>query len=152
MKSRTFFIVIPIAFVFVLALTMTGVRALERQPGLCATCHEEWINYQTWQSSGAAKHHPTCIECHSGPGLGGIINAQARGVVHVVKHFTGQYTEPLRGSVPRAWCTQCHVEDAKLQREHHEVIDFAARSCSECHNHRPGVRFKGEEEEGEEDD
>ena len=146
MRSSVLIIILS-AVVVLLALGVTGVRALEQQPSFCARCHEERINYETWLSSGAAKHHPTCIECHSGPGLTGVINAQMRGVVHVVKHVTGQYTEPLRGTVPRAWCTQCHVEDAKLQKEHHEVSDFAVRACSECHNHRPGVRFKGEEEE-----
>jgi nitrate/TMAO reductase-like tetraheme cytochrome c subunit len=129
-----------------LLLTMAGARALEQQPTFCASCHEERINYETWLRSGAARDHPTCIECHSAPGLYGALNAQARGAVHVVKHVTGQFTEPLRGSVPQEWCMKCHTADARLQQEHHEVPRFATASCAECHNHRPGARFKGEEE------
>ncbi len=130
-------------------LTMTGARALEQRPEFCATCHEERINYETWLRSGAARDHPTCIECHSAPGLYGALDAQARGAVHVVKHVTGQFTEPLRGTVPQGWCMKCHTADARLQREHREAPRFATASCAECHNHRPGARFKGEEEEHE---
>lgn len=128
---------------------MVGAHALEQRPTFCASCHEERINYETWLSSSAAKHHPTCIECHTSASLYGIINAQARGAVHLAKHVIGAFEEPLRGTVPREWCTQCHAEDAKLQREHRKLRQFTTASCAECHNHRPGVRFKGEEEEEE---
>jgi|GEM_PF-1030928 len=130
----------------VLLLTITGVRALEQRPEFCASCHEERINFETWLRSGAAKHHPTCIECHTSAGLDGVLYAQARGVVHVVKHVIGQYTVPLRGTVPRAWCTSCHVENARLQREHRRMSQFATAACAECHHHRPGASFKGERE------
>lgn len=136
-------LVVPLGL---LPLMITGARALEQSPEFCATCHEERINYETWRSSGAAEDHPTCIQCHSAPGLYGVLHAQARGAVHVVKHITGQFTEPLRGTVPREWCTKCHSPDARLQREHREAPRFATASCAECHNHRPGVRFKGEED------
>lgn len=126
-------------------LTVAGGRMLESQPTFCASCHEERINFETWQSSGAARHHPTCIECHSGPGLGGVLNAQLRGALHIVKHFAGAYTEPLHGTVPREWCVQCHPSTPRLEREHRRVSNFATRPCAECHAHRPGGHFKGED-------
>jgi len=143
--ARSLLLISPLGL---LLLTMAGAHALEQQPTFCASCHEERINYETWLRSGAAKGHPTCLECHSAPGLYGVLDAQARGAVHLVKHVTGQFTEPLRATVPKEWCTQCHTQDARLQREHHEALRFATAPCAECHNHRPGVSFKGEEERG----
>lgn len=126
-------------------LTVVAGRALESQPTFCASCHEEKINYDTWLASGAARDHPTCIECHSGPGIPGVLHAQARGAIHIVKHFTGTFQEPLRGSVPREWCTQCHTPNPRLDREHRRVTNFATRPCAECHHHRPEADFKGED-------
>jgi nitrate/TMAO reductase-like tetraheme cytochrome c subunit len=39
-------------------LTVAGGRMLESQPTFCASCHEERINFETWQSSGAARRSP----------------------------------------------------------------------------------------------
>ena len=63
--------------------TVVGARALEQQPAFCASCHEERENYDRWLSSGAAAVHKNCIECHTGPGLVGILHGQARGLRHV---------------------------------------------------------------------
>lgn len=136
---------LPFVPLGLLLVTMAGARSLEQQPTFCASCHEERISYETWLLSGAAEEHPTCIECHSAPGLYGVLNAQARGVLHVAKHITGQFTEPLQGTVPQAWCVKCHTDDIGLQREHEGISRFVSTSCAECHNHRPGVRFNGKE-------
>ncbi|MBS1251489.1 MAG: Cytochrome c-type protein NrfH [Anaerolineales bacterium] len=148
MKWRTVFLISIVALLGLLS-TMTVVHALEQRPQLCASCHEERINYNTWLDSGAAEHHPTCVECHTPAGLYGALHAKARGAIHLVKHTTGQYTEPLHGTVPRAWCTKCHTQEGQLQREHDEAPRFASTSCAECHNHQPGADFEGEEEQEE---
>lgn len=135
----------------VVALAIVGVaggRALESQPAFCASCHEARPIYDNWLASGAAEDHGTCIECHTAPGLGGIVDGQMRGAVHAFKHVTGTFRTPLEANVPDAFCLHCHAL-GEVQREHDEIA-IGTKACAECHNHKPGASFSGEEE-GRED-
>ncbi|MFN3476687.1 MAG: NapC/NirT family cytochrome c [Candidatus Methylomirabilales bacterium] len=146
MGKRAVLIAIGMVLIFVLlGGAIVGGRVLERQPTFCASCHEERENYERWLSSGAAKEHKTCIECHTGPRIQGVIDGQLRGLRHVVTHFRGTFETPLKAFVPNTYCIPCHSLQ-EMAREHHEVPAFIRKRCAECHNHKPGVRFSGEAE------
>lgn len=135
-----------VAVPLIAAGTVTGGYLLEKQPGFCALCHEMQPSYDNWRASGAARDHPDCIQCHKGPGLAGILDAQRRGVQDIVAHVSGNYPRPIVAQVPDAWCTQCHT-GGEITNKHHEVPEFGVEDCAACHNHAPGASFKGEERE-----
>ncbi len=128
--------------------TVASGYALEKQPGFCVLCHEMQLSYDNRRASGAAEHHPDCIQCHKGPGLTGILDAQRRGVRDIVAHVTGNYSHPIVAQAPNPWCTQCHA-GAKITDEHDEVPTFNVKACAACHNHAPGANFGSEEEREE---
>jgi NapC/NirT cytochrome c family, N-terminal region len=121
---------------------VVGGRALEMQPAFCASCHEIREHYNRWLASGAAQHSATCIECHSGPGLAGIVGGQLRGARHVVRHVTGRYATPISADVPRSWCVKCHSEST-LAARHVRVPDIGPQRCGACHNRGPGACLVG---------
>jgi hypothetical protein len=121
---------------------VVGGRALEMHPSFCASCHEIREHYDRWLASGAVQHSANCIECHSGPGLAGIIGGQLRGARHVVSHVTGLYAATISADVPRSWCVRCHSEGT-LAAGHVRVSDIGPQRCGACHNHAPGARFYG---------
>ncbi len=141
-------VIVAMAVPVLAAGTVAAAYALEKQPGFCALCHEMQPSYDNWRSSGAAEDHPDCIQCHKGPGLAGVLDAQRRGVRDTVAHVSGNYPRPIVAQVPDAWCTQCHA-GAETSGEHDEVPEFNAKACAACHNHAPGADFSGEEEERE---
>jgi hypothetical protein len=126
----------------VLFAAVVGGRAVEMQPEFCGSCHVEREHYDRWLSSGAAEHHKSCIECHTGPGLAGIVHGQVRGVRNVVAYATGTYTVPLTASVPEEWCLKCHAR-AQVEAHHARFPGFAPTGCGACHNHKPGSSFTG---------
>jgi nitrate/TMAO reductase-like tetraheme cytochrome c subunit len=129
-------------------VAVAQVRRLESQPAFCYQCHEERPAHQAWLASGAARSHPNCIMCHSGPGFNGALAAQIKGARHVVKHFTGDYVNPIQhADMPVEFCTQCHAL-SDIAGRHDEVSDFGVRPCAGCHNHKPGVSFGESEHEG----
>lgn len=142
-------VVLLAAMLLAVPAFVAGFRVVESQPGFCYLCHEEHPAHQGWLASGAAREHPNCIECHSGPGVTGVVAAQLKGATHFVKHVTGDFAEPIaRADVPDEFCTQCHVSGSVVG-EHREVAGFATRQCADCHNHKPGARFgEGEESDG----
>lgn len=148
-------IALAIALPVLAAGAVAGGYALEKQPGFCVLCHEMQPAYDDWRASGAAEDHPDCIQCHKGPGLAGVLDAQRRGARDIVAHVTGNYPRPIVAQVPDPWCTQCHA-GAEMTGEHDEEPEFNVKACAACHNHAPGADFGGEEEEeretGEEED
>ena len=69
--------------------------------------HEARPIYDNWLASGAAANHRTCVECHTSPGLGGIVAGQVRGALHAFRHVTGTFHTPLKANVPDTFCFQC---------------------------------------------
>ncbi len=93
-------VLVPIVVVFLIPAVVAGGRTLEKQPTFCASCHESQEYYELWIRSGAAKDHPNCIECHTGPGLAGILDGQIRGLKHLAVHFFGTIRKPFH---PCGW-------------------------------------------------
>ena len=111
----------------------TAAYTLEQSPEFCASCHEIRPAYESWLRSGFAEHHPTCIECHSGPGVSGILTAQLQGSRELFAHFAGRFSEPIRAHVPDGWCLKCHVRPS-LPPSHHAAA-FTRKECADCHRH-----------------
>ncbi len=126
-----------------------GGRALEHQPGFCNSCHEMNRPHAGWVASGASQHHPNCIQCHSGPGITGVIEAEFRGLEQIVVHFTASETElkgPFKYRVPSEFCTQCHsLEKQNIKAAHARFKEkMEGRPCANCHKHQDGWEFAGE--------
>jgi len=119
-------------------------RALEQQPGFCASCHIMDTAVKNVVSTGASRNHTTCIECHAGPGWVGTIKAELQGIHEIAAHISGWYSTPLSAQVPRGYCTKCHNKEISLERQHDEVSNFAKTSCGSCHNHQMGTSFNPE--------
>lgn len=129
------------------AVAVTAGYTYEKIPQGCRTCHEMQASYDSWRSSGAARGHKDCIQCHKSPGLAGVLGAQRRGARDIVSHVRGGYASPIVATVPNEFCTSCH-RPKDLRGRHDEVSQYAERPCAKCHNHASGSRF-GESEAGE---
>ncbi len=124
---------------------MTTGRGLERQNWFCISCHEMRGYDKQSKESGASDSHPTCIGCHSGPGLPGIADSQIRGLKYFYLHSTGtekQLTPPFKAKMPDHFCTQCHARATIAPV--HARLPAQGRACAECHRHQPGWSFEGE--------
>lgn len=121
-----------------------GGRVLESQVAFCTSCHEMTFFGEKYVTSGASKHHPNCIVCHSGPGVLGAVSAQMTGAQELAVHFFG-HPRPSRvfrpGVVPNENCLKCHVNG--YRREAHAAVPLKGRSCAECHNHFRDQDFGG---------
>ncbi|MBI1820881.1 MAG: cytochrome C [Nitrospirae bacterium] len=123
---------------------MWGGRFLEHSPSFCISCHEMQPSYDGWIASGASKHHPDCIQCHSGPGLQGVLESEWRGLHFLKVHYFGhrKANQPFRVKMPEEFCLQCH--SAGKLMEAHRPFQTGGHTCADCHKHNPGWKFKGE--------
>jgi nitrate/TMAO reductase-like tetraheme cytochrome c subunit len=121
-----------------------GGRVLERSPIFCGSCHEMKPSYDGWMASGAAKEHPTCIECHSGDGLSGILESEIRGMRMIGMHFFGKEESghPIRVKMPEAFCLKCHSGEKLVAS--HSMFRTEGQTCADCHKHGAGWKFKGQ--------
>ncbi len=122
-----------------------GGRYLESFPGFCASCHEMKFFGRSYHESGASRHHPDCISCHSGPGLGGMVGAQMTGLRELAIHFWGTPHPSMAyvpGVVPNENCVKCHVHG--YLRDAHQDVPVQGRACAECHNHYQDQDFGGQ--------
>jgi cytochrome c nitrite reductase small subunit len=122
-------------------------RFLENHPSFCNSCHEMNRPYEGWKSSGANRSHSNCMDCHSGKGVSGIVEAESRGLGQLVAHFLLSEKElkgPFIAHVPRTFCLKCH--DIQLPRTAKAHLPFRVenKECSGCHKHQEGWEFSGE--------
>lgn len=116
-----------------------GFQFMTTQPGFCNSCHEMNFYYNSWQNS---THGPKsiCVNCHSEPGLQGLIQEKVRGAEQVVAHFTGNYPVPIKiiTRVKNDQCLACHPEtrnltDKTIEAKHSLHMDKSVL-CADCHN------------------
>ena len=95
-----------------------GVR-MESNDAFCASCHTEpeTTYYQQSQQPEAPTlaafhtHEDTrCIDCHSGKGVAGRLQAMMTGALDMLAFRSGRYTQPARTTRPvgNVGCTKCH--------------------------------------------
>jgi hypothetical protein len=123
--SRSRMILIPILIVLVLVGVVAGAGGFvyaytsEEHDSFCASCHSEPETTHYQRSIAATKvdlssYHATqethCIDCHSGPGLPGRLEAELDGAINAFKFYTGLAVQPavLKAPFPDANCLKCH--------------------------------------------
>lgn len=122
-------------------------RFLENHPLFCNSCHEMNRPYQGWKSSGADRSHPNCMDCHSGKGIPGVVEAEARGLGQLAAHFLLSEAElkgPFIAHVPRNFCLKCHNIQLPRTVKAHLPFQVGNKECFQCHKHQAGWEFSGE--------
>jgi nitrate/TMAO reductase-like tetraheme cytochrome c subunit len=124
-KSKKRFRVVPVviaAVIAVVVLTAGGfafAASQESHDPFCASCHTQPESTFVQRSTAApsvdlASYHTTqntlCIDCHSGQGILGRMQAELMGARNAVKWFTGTATQPAVVNYPVGDqnCLKCH--------------------------------------------
>lgn len=136
---------------------------LESDDNFCAACHTEpevtYVARSTAEirvdlASFHQEEKTRCIDCHSGPGIGGRIQAELGGARNAFMFLTRTAEQPakLLGKYPDAICLKCHQDETVLAGEAEEgekghwhtyltrwqARDANAASCATCHvSHSP---------------
>lgn len=117
-----------------------SLQLVNSQPWFCNSCHEMNFNYNSWQSSTHGQE-AVCVDCHSEPGLRGLIEDNVRGAEQFAAHLSGNYEMPIqiKNRVKNDQCLACHPEtrnltDSTIDAKHslHMVKNVL---CVDCHNH-----------------
>ncbi|MBI1822470.1 MAG: NapC/NirT family cytochrome c [Nitrospirae bacterium] len=136
-----------IVFFGLLAGVVTGGRVLENHPSFCNSCHEMNRPHDGWISSGASHSHLSCMDCHSGAGVTGVIEAELRGFGQLIEHFALSEKElkgPFIAKVPKEFCLKCHRLQLSRTAKAHRPFKIEGKECSRCHRHQDGWEFAGE--------
>jgi hypothetical protein len=124
-KHKRRFHLIPallIAAVTVVLLTASGfafAATQESHDPFCASCHTQPESTFVERSTGAspvdlASYHTTqqslCIDCHSGQGITGRVQAELMGAGNAFRWFTGTAVQPAPMNYPISdqSCLKCH--------------------------------------------
>ena len=163
-------IVVAVLGIFGVAGAFAFGASQESHDSFCASCHTqpESTFYQRTQGSShadLASYHTTqttnCIDCHSGAGITGRIQAELMGASNAARWFTGTAVQPgvLGGPYPDENCLKCHqdvtqqgfvakekitIQGASLEgrRSNHyhqflsrwQAADPIAGNCNSCHS------------------
>jgi len=147
-------IVLGVLVVLSTSAMVTGTT-LEDQNSFCASCHTQDESRFYQQSLVAAvdlaSFHETkgvalCIDCHSGPGLGGRVGGLVAGTSDLISYLSGHYPQPAVQEDP-IWdgnCLKCHinvVQNQDINNHFHAFLSqwqaiapSSAATCVSCHN------------------
>jgi hypothetical protein len=149
-----------------MALALLAFARVEEHDPYCASCHTEpEVTYVSRaQAAGAVDlasahamlHHSDaqaastrCIDCHSGPGVGGRLESMGLGARDAVRWVSGSAVQPALQTVPiaDANCLKCHADTPAStdfdNHFHHYLRDWQAKeaqagTCVACHSsHTP---------------
>lgn len=117
-----------------LSLALLGAMKYTSRSEFCLSCHEMKPVYTTWQSSN--HQSVSCVQCHSDPGLGGLIQTKVQALAEVYRHITKTYRQPITIDSDTAAftnrCLRCH--DIKGKNDVHNLAHFTANvNCAACH-------------------
>jgi len=158
-KKKTFpFVPLLIALGAVIVFTVSGfsfAASQESKDVFCSSCHTqpESTYYQRSQDATAtdlASFHHTkearCIDCHSGTGVVGRVQAELMGAQNAFKFFTHTAVQPapLTKPIRDANCLKCHqqVTAGQADENNHfhifltrwQSADTKAATCVSCHS------------------
>jgi nitrate/TMAO reductase-like tetraheme cytochrome c subunit len=71
----------------------------------CTSCHEMSTRYVSWTRS--THNQVECMDCHSGVGIGGYINAKIGGARQAFQHYFGEIGD-IHAVVEDPVCMKCH--------------------------------------------
>jgi predicted CXXCH cytochrome family protein len=159
-KSKKSFKLLPtLLIVGLVGLLLAGggfafAATQEANNSFCASCHTqpESTFYQRSvdaQPVDLASYHNAkkinCIDCHSGDGLGGRLQAELLGAHNALAFYTGTAVQPAVLTQPLGDqnCLKCHqVVTKQTARNNHfhgflarwQSVDAKAGRCVSCHN------------------
>ncbi|HEX7555113.1 MAG TPA: cytochrome c3 family protein [Leptolinea sp.] len=158
-SKRWMFIVLAVTGLFLVSggAGFAIAATQEEDNSFCASCHSqpESTNYQRFQAATAvdlaSDHHvkkdTKCIDCHSGTGTGGRLNAMMMGARNAVLWFSGTAKQPapLNFPIPDENCLKCHqavTTPAQADASNHfhvfltrwQKADPNAATCVSCHS------------------
>jgi hypothetical protein len=131
----------------------TGMK-LENHDNFCASCHtnpeSEYVDRAHAETAvDLASFHTgesvRCIDCHSGKGIDGRIQAMSLGGHDLIKFVSGRFPQPapLTQSIHDVNCTKCH-SDISQRRDFNNHFHFFlpqwqqradnAATCVDCHD------------------
>jgi len=123
----------------VLILLFTGFSvSYTSSTSFCANCHEMEPFRQSWSLS--SHKNVDCIECHSAPGLEGVVKTKANGLKQLYLHVTQSEFNP-KAPPNDIHCLSCHQERVKtdtdlaeIRKNPHTVKHFEnGMNCLSCH-------------------
>ena len=117
---------------FIMILVSAGTVAtaihLENDDEFCATCHTEpEVSFvsrsQAETPIDLASAHALyesavrCIDCHSGPGTQGRVDALQQGAQDLFAYISGDYTDPavVENSLGDEPCFKCHIQPSRAK-------------------------------------
>jgi nitrate/TMAO reductase-like tetraheme cytochrome c subunit len=123
-----------------------------KKVSFCTQCHEmrEYGEGLTVEDESLAAMHfrndfvdreTACYECHTRPGLSGLLEAKKKGLHNAYAHYLGEFPEELElhGEYDTHICLKCHGEaQSFLQGWGHQAIleelQSGETSCLKCHD------------------
>ncbi len=144
--------------VLLLVVFSSGALALsihmENNDQFCASCHTTpettFVDRSTQSPTDLASAHAAksvgCIECHSGEGSAGRVDALKLGARDLVAFVSHNYTQPapLTHPIPDENCLKCHSDIGQAQtfENHFHVLlprwqqtqPTKAATCVDCHS------------------
>jgi predicted CXXCH cytochrome family protein len=145
------------AFALGIVLTASGftfAATQEQRDSFCASCHTQPESTYYQRSSNAqavdlaSAHKPKntrCIDCHSGSGIIGRVQAELLGAHNAFLFYTGTAVQPAKLTQPirDESCLKCHqnVTNSRGRNNHFhaflsrwQAIDPNAGACVSCHS------------------
>jgi nitrate/TMAO reductase-like tetraheme cytochrome c subunit len=157
-KSKTWPVMAVIGILLGLAVILTSggfvfAYTQEEQDTFCSSCHTQPESTFFLRSSNApavdlASFHKSkgtrCIDCHSGSGLPGRMQAEMLGAHNAFAWYTGTAIQPAKLTYPIRDdnCLKCHQQvTTQRSRNNHfhgflaewQAIDPNAATCMSCH-------------------
>lgn len=152
----TWVFLIVIAGLGIVLLTGTSVASyVEANNAFCASCHTEpettyYERTLVEPVDMASAHAPEgvfCIDCHSGAGAIGRVDALTLGAKNVALYFSGQYETPSAEDtvIHTDHCTKCHsdvlTEFSAADHYHYFASQWdEPTACVTCHQAHPTQR------------
>lgn len=145
-------IAILLAVVLIPVAGFTGMQ-LENHDGFCASCHtdpeSEYVDRaHAGTAVDLASFHTgqgvRCIDCHSGEGVNGRVQAMTLGGHDLLKFVSGNFPQPapLTRSIDDVNCTKCHsdISQGRDFNNHFHIFlpqwqqqSANAATCVDCH-------------------
>lgn len=109
MVKRIILILFALIVLFI-AVSIAAVVYTER-PEFCNSCHEMKPYYRGWKES--VHNNVNCLECHYEPNFKSHLKGKIDGLVQVIDHITGRYSERMFAKINDASCLRsgCHTKE-----------------------------------------
>ncbi|MBP8000382.1 MAG: hypothetical protein KA314_23805 [Chloroflexi bacterium] len=152
-STLTSVVLVILGGIILITFTGTSVAAtLEEKDSFCISCHtepettyyERTLAEPVDLASAHAHEDVGCIDCHSGAGVVGRVDAMSLGAKNVALYLTGNYQTPTQAetTIHTDHCTKCHAdvltEDGMINHFHTFTPQWGEpTACVTCHPAHP---------------